>query len=81
MPNGDYTQEGMAKFVGEFADKLGLKNFALAGNSMGGGVAARFAEEHPDRVTQLILVDAGGLPFKPGERRRRSPSASRACRW
>ncbi|MBV9693950.1 MAG: alpha/beta fold hydrolase, partial [Alphaproteobacteria bacterium] len=44
VPNGDYSQDGMAKFVGEFADKLGLKTFALAGNSMGGGVAARFAE-------------------------------------
>lgn len=66
VPGGDYSQEGMAKFVGEFADRLGLKSFALAGNSMGGGVAARFAEENPSRVTKLILVDAGGLPFKPG---------------
>ena len=64
VPNGDYSQEGMAKFVGEFADKLGLKTFALAGNSMGGGVAARFAQENPQRVTKLILVDAGGLPFQ-----------------
>ncbi len=66
VPNGDYSQEGMAKFVGEFADKMGFKNFALAGNSMGGAVAARFAEEHPARVTKLVLVDAGGLPFKFG---------------
>ena len=66
VPNGDYSQEGMAKFVGEFADKEGFKTFALAGNSMGGGVAARFAEENPARVTKLILVDAGGLPFKFG---------------
>ena len=66
VPNGDYSQQGMVKFVAEFADKVGLKAFALAGNSMGGGVAARFAEEHPDRVTHLILVDAGGLPFKFG---------------
>jgi pimeloyl-ACP methyl ester carboxylesterase len=65
VPNGDYSQEGMAKFVGAFADKLGLKSFALAGNSMGGGVASRFAEENPARVTKLILVDAGGLPFTP----------------
>ena len=67
VPDGDYSQEGMARFVGEFADKLGLKDFALAGNSMGGGVAARFAEENPGRVTKLILVDAGGLPFKAGD--------------
>lgn len=67
VPDGDYTQEGMARFVLAFANQLGLKDFALAGNSMGGGVAARFAEEYPERVTHLILVDAAGLPFKSGE--------------
>ena len=36
--------------------------FALAGNSMGGGVSARFALMHPERLTHLILVDAGGMP-------------------
>ncbi|MEI9990261.1 MAG: alpha/beta hydrolase [Rhizomicrobium sp.] len=65
--NHDYSQAGMAEFVLAFADKLGLKSFALAGNSMGGGVAARFAEEHPDRVTALILVDAGGMPSRAGD--------------
>jgi pimeloyl-ACP methyl ester carboxylesterase len=65
--NHDYTQAGMANFVLAFADKLGLKTFALAGNSMGGGVAAYFAEEHPARVSKLILVDAAGLPFKASE--------------
>jgi pimeloyl-ACP methyl ester carboxylesterase len=34
---------------------------------MGGGVAARFAEEYPRRVTQLILVDAVGMPVRAGE--------------
>jgi pimeloyl-ACP methyl ester carboxylesterase len=67
VPNGDYSQEGMVKFAAEFADKMGLKTFSLAGNSMGGGVAARFAEERPDRVTHLILVDAAGMPFKQGQ--------------
>src|ERR1700679_4398911 len=57
VPNHDYSQEGMVKLTLELADKLGLKKFAIAGNSMGGGVVARFAEEHPDRVSALILVD------------------------
>lgn len=65
--NHDYSQAGMAAFVLAFADKLGLKTFALAGNSMGGGVAARFAELHPDRVSALILVDAAGMPSHQGE--------------
>jgi pimeloyl-ACP methyl ester carboxylesterase len=68
VPNHVYSTIGMAIFVAEFADKIGLKKFALAGNSMGGGVAARFAEMYPDRVTALILVDAGGMPGKMGDR-------------
>jgi pimeloyl-ACP methyl ester carboxylesterase len=68
VPNKDYSQNGMTTFVHEFADKLGLKTFALAGNSMGGGVVARFAETYPDRVSKLILVDAGGMPVGQGDR-------------
>lgn len=66
VPNHDYSQEGMVKFTMEVVDKLGIKSFAVAGNSMGGGVAARLAEEHPDRVSALILVDAGGMPTPQG---------------
>jgi pimeloyl-ACP methyl ester carboxylesterase len=68
VPNQDYSQEGMVKFVAEVTDKLGVKKFAIAGNSMGGGVAARFAEEYPDRVNALILVDAAGEPTPMGDR-------------
>ena len=68
VPSQDYSDEGMARFVKNFADKLGLQKFAIAGNSMGGAVAARFAEDNPNRVTRLILVDAGGMPFKPGDK-------------
>jgi pimeloyl-ACP methyl ester carboxylesterase len=67
VPNGDYSQEGMVKFTDEFAAKIGLAKFAIGGNSMGGGIAARYAEEHPERVTHLILVDAGGMPSKQGD--------------
>lgn len=68
VPNGDYSQEGMVKFTLEVADKLHLAKFAIGGNSMGGGVVARFAEEHPDRVTHLILVDAAGMQTKFGDK-------------
>jgi pimeloyl-ACP methyl ester carboxylesterase len=68
VPNSDYSAEGMVKFVGEVANALGLQRFAIGGNSMGGRVAARFAEEHPGRVTHLVLVDSGGLPSKGGDR-------------
>jgi pimeloyl-ACP methyl ester carboxylesterase len=68
VPNEDYSQEGMVKFTKEFADKIGLSRFAIGGNSMGGAVAAQFAEEFPASVTNLILVDAGGMQTQQGDR-------------
>jgi len=68
VANHDYSAAGMVAFVTAFVDKIGLQKFALAGNSMGGGVAARFAETHPERVNALILVDAAGMPGKMGDR-------------
>jgi pimeloyl-ACP methyl ester carboxylesterase len=68
VPSHDYSQRGFVEFTREVADKLLLRTFAIAGNSMGGGVAARFAETYPERVTKLILVDASGMPTKQGDR-------------
>jgi pimeloyl-ACP methyl ester carboxylesterase len=43
-------------------DTLNLDRFVLAGHSIGGAVAWTFAATRPDRVSQLILVDASGYP-------------------
>ena len=67
VPSNDYTTKAMVEFVKEVTDKLGVAKFAIGGNSMGGAIAAQFAETHPERVTQLILVDAGGMPIKQGD--------------
>ena len=63
---GDYSTEGMVAFVDSFTRALGIERpFVLAGNSMGGHVAWRFTLAHPERVSKLILVDAGGVTM-PG---------------
>lgn len=54
--------DGLADLVDAFAGRLSLPPFAVAGNSMGGGVAWQFAVRHPQRLTALILVDAAGFP-------------------
>ena len=61
--------ESLADFVDEFAAQLQLPKFAVAGNSMGGGVAWQLAVRHPERVNALILIDAAGFPNDkpPGE--------------
>lgn len=53
---------GLADFVDAFATQLALPRFAVAGNSMGGGVAWQLAVRHPDKIDALILVDAAGFP-------------------
>jgi pimeloyl-ACP methyl ester carboxylesterase len=68
VPSGDYSQKSMVEFVHAVTRKLGLSRFAIGGNSMGGAIAARYAETYPQDITQLVLVDAGGLPSKQGDR-------------
>ena len=64
VPNRDYSQEGMLKFIEAVTDALRLEAFAIGGNSMGGRVALLFTLEHPSRTTHLVLVDSGGVPTK-----------------
>ena len=61
-PNGDYSPEAFDATINGVAAKLGLTNFALGGNSMGGGNALHYALGHGDRLTALILIDSGGAP-------------------
>lgn len=61
-PQGDYSRANYASDVIEVADALGIDQFILGGNSMGGKHALAVASSYPDRVAGLILVDAGGAP-------------------
>jgi pimeloyl-ACP methyl ester carboxylesterase len=58
----ELSSEGLVDFVDAFATKLALPKFAVAGNSMGGGVAWQLAVRHPDRIDALVLADAAGFP-------------------
>ena len=66
-PDGQYTQAAYARVLDAVVHKLGLTRFVLGGNSMGGGVAARYAADHPGRIVGLILVDASGAAYPRGE--------------
>jgi pimeloyl-ACP methyl ester carboxylesterase len=56
------SADGFADLIDALAAKETLPKFAIAGNSMGGGVAWQVAVRHPDRVNGLILADAAGWP-------------------
>ncbi len=55
-----YTTACMASTVEAVRAKLGIERLAIAGNSMGGGVAIAYALSHPERVAGLVLVDSSG---------------------
>jgi len=83
---GGYGGDAYARFVLDLADHLKLQRFVVGGNSLGGDVAWRVAVLAPERVSQLVLVDAGGPPFVPeqfplGWRLARVPVVNSVMEW
>ena len=72
MPVEDISISGYARVVDRLCERLGLGPVAMAGNSMGGFVAAELAVAFPERVEHLVLVDAR----RDGARRPRSRRAA-----
>ena len=66
IPGDIYTRESMVEFLREALAALGVDRFALAGHSMGGGVALLYALEHPEQVECLILIGPEGVPGHEG---------------
>jgi len=60
-----YTIRDQALRLDLIVAALGLDSFHLAGNSMGGAIAGRYAAEFPDKVRTLALVNTGGIANCP----------------
>lgn len=58
---GDYSITTQVERVYSFTRQIGLGNFHIAGNSMGGFIAAEFALKYPEAIATLTLMDAAGL--------------------
>ena len=64
-----YSVSDYSLLVQRLAEKLGLEEFHLAGNSMGGAVALQIASDRPDLVKSLNLVNSAGAPANRPEPR------------
>jgi len=60
VPAHEATLARQAHLVTGFLDQLGRRTVHLVGNSMGGGIAVRFAHDHPDRAHTLTLLSPMG---------------------
>lgn len=63
----NYTINNFERLVFELADSLKVDTFSIAGNSMGGQVAWQAALHKPDRIKNLILIDAAGFITAAGD--------------
>ena len=54
----DYQLSSEVDLIHQFTQKLGLKKFNIAGNSMGGTIAALLANQYPKEVNTLAFIGA-----------------------
>ena len=59
---GDYSLENYAHFLDSFLKKMRIEKFSIAGNSLGGAIAWKYATIFPEKIKNLILIDAAGYP-------------------
>ncbi len=77
-PDYDYEIPRYVEHLSNVIDALGLDRVNLAGESLGGWVAAVYAAERPERVISLQLIAAGGTKANPEIMERIKSSTHRA---
>ena len=60
-PDIDYRIAAQAKRLDAFMGALGIERFHIAGNSMGGFIALRYALDYPDKLNSLTLLNNAGV--------------------
>lgn len=63
-----YDLEDLANDCAALLDGIGEERAVVAGMSMGGFMALRFALQYPDRVAGLVLIDSMATPHTESER-------------
>jgi pimeloyl-ACP methyl ester carboxylesterase len=63
-PQRDYSIDFYNQFIDTFLNAIGVYQYIIAGNSLGGGIAWNQTLRYPNKVKQLILINSGGYPKK-----------------
>lgn len=62
FPDGNYRMSHYVEFLSAVLDRLDVGRAVFVGNSFGGQLAWEMALDQPQRVAQLVLIDAAGYP-------------------
>jgi proline iminopeptidase len=60
VPVESMTMENLVADADALRDTLGFEHWAILGHSFGGHVALEYVLRHPERVSQLVLLDTAG---------------------
>src|SRR5580704_4173163 len=60
-PRADYSVAAYANGMRDLLSVLEIDRATVLGHSLGGGVAAQFAYQFPERCERLVLVGSGGI--------------------
>ncbi|MFZ5572685.1 MAG: alpha/beta fold hydrolase [Thermodesulfobacteriota bacterium] len=60
-PNLPYDLDDQVGYLNELLAQLGIREFHISGNSMGGAIAALYAARYPEQVRSLMLMAPGGI--------------------
>ena len=60
-PTLNYRMAAQSRRLLTLMDELGVEQFHVAGNSMGGAISLSLARQAPDRVISMGLIDSAGL--------------------
>ncbi|HEY3844670.1 MAG TPA: alpha/beta fold hydrolase [Acidimicrobiales bacterium] len=60
-PRADYSVAAYANGMRDLLSVLEIDRATVLGHSLGGGVAAQFAYQFPERCQRLVLVGSGGI--------------------
>jgi len=86
-PQRDYSMDMYTRFVDSVLIRLGVRHSVIAGNSLGGAIAWRYAVRYPTKVNKLVLVDAGGyipkdkIELPLGFRLAKMPVVNNLVKW
>jgi pimeloyl-ACP methyl ester carboxylesterase len=56
-----YSLDTWRDHVWAFLDALEVRRTAIVGNSLGGRIALHMAEQHPERISRMVLMGAPGV--------------------
>jgi len=60
-PGSSFSAFDYTPFLDGFINTMNIDRGSLVGQSMGGGIALRYALQFPQKVNKLVLVDSAGL--------------------